>query len=61
MPSTSSNICSQLNAPMRRIPDKWVVNGDIDEGHVIGEVSHLFDRISDKQIDSLLKKYGKIE
>ncbi|PVV03752.1 hypothetical protein BB560_001759 [Smittium megazygosporum] len=56
MPSTSSSICQQLNAPPRTIPDTFEF--DIKPGHVIGYPKHLFSPIDEKMADFWREKYG---
>ena len=38
MPSTSTSICEQLNAPLLSIPDKWAP-GTLAGGHKIGKAA----------------------
>lgn len=56
MPSTSSSILRQLNAPPRDIPDKWVM--DVYSGHNLGKAEYLFKRIEEKKEEEFRKKYG---
>lgn len=56
MPSTSQQICKQLNVPQRCIPDKFEI--DLLAGHRIGTPDHLFKRLDEKVLDKLFLKYG---
>jgi methionyl-tRNA synthetase len=56
MPSTSAEICKQLNAPLRSIPDSFTI--DLLPGHVIGRPDHLFKRLEEKTLQDLFMKYG---
>ncbi|KAJ3067484.1 putative methionine--tRNA ligase, cytoplasmic protein rar1 [Podochytrium sp. JEL0797] len=57
LPSTSTNICRQLNLPTRKITDTWS-GKDITAGHVLGKVDYLFTRIDEKRADELRAKYS---
>ncbi|KAJ1920475.1 methionine--tRNA ligase mes1 [Mycoemilia scoparia] len=56
MPSTSSAIAKQLNAPERKITDTFEL--ELLAGHVIGKPEYLFTRIDDKKETEWRKKYG---
>jgi methionyl-tRNA synthetase len=56
IPSSSEEMCKQLNAPMRMIPDQFGI--DILPGHGLGSPDHLFKRIDEKKMDQLRQKYG---
>lgn len=57
MPATTESIISQLNAPLRVIPDVWEVE-DLLPGHVIGKAAYLFSRIDEKQEETWRSRYG---
>lgn len=57
MPATTESIISQLNAPLRVIPDVWQVE-DLLPGHVIGKAAYLFSRIDEKQEEIWKSRYG---
>lgn len=57
MPATTESIISQLNAPLRVIPDVWDVE-DLLPGHVIGKAAYLFSKIDEKQEEIWRSRYG---
>ncbi|KAJ3215037.1 putative methionine--tRNA ligase, cytoplasmic protein rar1 [Dinochytrium kinnereticum] len=57
LPKTSESMLRQLNAPTRRITDKWEGN-DILPGHSLGKPELLFQRIDEKRVDELRAKYS---
>ncbi|KAI8910367.1 tRNA synthetases class I (M)-domain-containing protein [Gorgonomyces haynaldii] len=57
MPTTTSSILRQLNAPMRRITDTYE-GTDLRQGHLIGKPEYLFTRIDEKRIQELRLKYS---
>lgn len=56
MPSSGEEICRQVNAPMKKIPDS--IEFDILPGHRIGSPKHLFKRIESEKAHQLFLKYG---
>ena len=56
MPSTSTSILSQLNAPARSVPE--VLSIDILPGHHIGTPEHLFKKIDEKKADEWRAKFA---
>ncbi|PVU89938.1 hypothetical protein BB561_005107 [Smittium simulii] len=56
MPSSSSSICEQLNAPNRLIPDTFTL--DLLPGHIIGSPKHLFTMIDESMADVWRRTYG---
>jgi methionyl-tRNA synthetase len=59
MPSTSTSILAQLNAPARTVAS--VLGNDILAGHAIGEPEHLFKKIDEKQADVWKARFGTSE
>ncbi|BFZ61780.1 methionine--tRNA ligase mes1 [Saitoella coloradoensis] len=57
MPSTSSSIAEQLNAPLRAIPDVWG-NDDLQSGHKLGKAKYLFGRVDEKMEEEWRAKFG---
>ncbi|KAI9351276.1 tRNA synthetases class I (M)-domain-containing protein [Obelidium mucronatum] len=57
LPSTSANICRQLNVPTRKITDSWL-GCDIRAGHKLGAVDYLFTLIKPERADELRAKYS---
>lgn len=47
MPSTSTDMLNQLNAPARSLPETFTI--DILPGHKLGKAAHLFKRIEDPE------------
>ncbi|GMK53768.1 hypothetical protein CspeluHIS016_0103540 [Cutaneotrichosporon spelunceum] len=47
MPSTSTDVLTQLNAPARSLPEEFSI--DILPGHKVGKAAHLFKRIDDPE------------
>ena len=56
MPGTTAEMCKQLNAPLRTIPDEFSM--DLFAGHLVGHPDHLFRRIDEKVLKDLFMKYG---
>lgn len=56
MPSTSTSIYKQLNAPAAAIPDTWELC--LLPGHRIGEPEYLFTRIDESMEEEWRSKYG---
>ena len=56
MPSTSTDILVQLNAPPRTVPSE--LNNDILPGHVLGKPDYLFKKIDEKSADTWRSKFG---
>jgi len=56
MPSTSTSILSQLNAPARSVPLSFSV--DILSGHQVGIPVHLFKKIEEKMADVWRAKFA---
>jgi methionyl-tRNA synthetase len=56
MPETATAVLQQLNAPARAVPDVFAI--DILSGHKLGEPTHLFKRIDEKQSDAWRAKFG---
>ena len=56
MPQTTEHILSQLNAPLRRLPDEFKL--DLLPGHEIGVPAHLFSRIDESMIEVYRVRYG---
>ncbi|KDQ15876.1 hypothetical protein BOTBODRAFT_144906 [Botryobasidium botryosum FD-172 SS1] len=56
MPSTSTEILAQLNAPARTVPERLSV--DILPGHILGSPAHLFKRIDEKMADVWRAMFG---
>lgn len=56
MPDTAAGICTQLNAPMRSVAQKFSI--DILPGHSLGQAAHLFTKIDAKKEDEWRAKYG---
>ena len=60
MPETSSQICSMLNVPLRKITD--TIDFAIKPGHKLNKAQYLFTRIEPTKVDEWLAKYsGKQE
>lgn len=56
MPETGKQICQQLNAPDRVIPDEFDIA--LEGGHNINKAAYLFSRIDDKKVDEWKGKFG---
>ncbi|RSH90970.1 hypothetical protein EHS25_010146 [Saitozyma podzolica] len=59
MPTTSTDILRQLNAPARSLPSRFSI--DILPGHVLGKAEHLFKRIDNvngEQEKKWQKRFG---
>ena len=56
MPSTSTSILEQLNAPPRTVP--LVLGTDILAGHVIGNPAYLFKKIEESAAEKWRVQYG---
>lgn len=56
MPSTSSQMLEQLNAPARVVPEK--LSNDLLAGHTLGKPDYLFKRIEEKQAEIWRKQFG---
>lgn len=57
MPSTSTEILRQLNAPERAVPSEGLAL-DILPGHTLGTPGYLFTKIEEKQAEVWRSKYG---
>lgn len=57
MPSTSTSIVEQLNAPLLSIPDKWAPDA-LPGGHKIGKAAYLFTRIDESKEAEWRDIYG---
>ncbi|KAJ2683220.1 methionine--tRNA ligase mes1, partial [Coemansia spiralis] len=56
MPNTAAGISTQLNAPLRLIPDSFEL--DLKSGHVLGRPKHLFTRIEDSSVEEWRALFG---
>lgn len=56
MPSTSTEILAQLNAPARTVPEQLSV--DILPGHTLGAPNHLFKKIDEKMAETWRSMFG---
>jgi methionyl-tRNA synthetase len=56
MPTTAEGICTQLNAPMRSVAERFSI--DLLPGHTLGAAFLLFTRIDSKKEDEWRAKYG---
>ncbi|CAG8482495.1 3165_t:CDS:2, partial [Dentiscutata heterogama] len=56
MPSVSESIVRQLNAPLRNIPDTFIM--DIEPGHQIGKAEYLFKRIDEKMGEEYINRFA---
>lgn len=56
MPSTSTEMLKQLNAPARTVPTK--LSNDLLAGHEIGAPDYLFKKIEEKNADIWRLKFG---
>ena len=56
MPSMSESLCRQLNAPLRKMPERMTVT--LLHGHCLEAPEYLFTRIDDKRGKELYLKYG---
>jgi methionyl-tRNA synthetase len=56
MPSTSTSILEQLNAPARTVP--LVLGTDILAGHTIGKPTYLFKKIEESAAETWRAQYG---
>ncbi|KAE9394432.1 methionyl-tRNA synthetase [Gymnopus androsaceus JB14] len=56
MPATAAAMLTQLNAPIRAVPD--VLSTDILSGHTIGTPEHLFKKIEENMADKFRAKFG---
>lgn len=59
MPSTASSILDQLNAPPRKVPERFSI--DILPGHCIGTPNHLFTPIDEKLAEVWRERFGGIK
>ncbi|KAI9297528.1 methionyl-tRNA synthetase [Neoconidiobolus thromboides FSU 785] len=57
MPSSSEQLCSQLNAPLGLLFDTFEPH-TILPGHIIGQPQHLFTRIDEKMEQVYRSRYG---
>ena len=57
MPATAQSITEQLNAPLRKIPDKWTMT-DLRPGHEINAAAYLFTRIDPKKEQEWREEFG---
>lgn len=57
MPSTSTALMEQLNAPLASIPDTFDTEA-IKPGHQIAKATYLFSRIDDKKVTEWKEKFG---
>lgn len=59
MPSTTTSILKQLNAPARTVPTElW---NDLLAGHTLGEPEYLFKKIDEKSADVWRSRFGGIQ
>jgi methionyl-tRNA synthetase len=58
MSAISADIASQLNAPLRTIPERWT-GEDLLPGHSIGEPQHLFRKIEETKIEEWRERFGR--
>lgn len=56
MPSTASALLSQLNAPVRSVPEVFSV--DILPGHALGKPAHLFKPIKEEMAESFRARFA---
>ena len=56
MPSTSQSILTQLNAPVRAVPEALSI--DILPGHQLGSPEHLFKKIDEGMVDVYKEKFA---
>lgn len=56
MPSTSTEMLKQLNAPARTVPTK--LSNDLLAGHEVGAPDYLFKKIEEKNADIWRLKFG---
>lgn len=59
MPSTSTEMLVQLNAPARTVPT--VLSNDILAGHQLGKPDYLFTKIDEKSADIWRPKFGGVQ
>ncbi|KAK9466792.1 tRNA synthetases class I (M)-domain-containing protein [Lipomyces arxii] len=57
LPDTAAGIASQLNAPMRKIPEEFAL--DLLAGHEIGTAKYLFTRIDEKNEEKWRSQFGE--
>jgi len=59
MPSTTTSILKQLNAPARTVPTELC--NDLLAGHTLGEPEYLFKKIDEKNADVWRSRFGGIQ